>query len=105
MCEIVLITAKSCHSKMLWNWRNDPITRQMSNNTEKVTWANHSSWYKKVLLNNSSKLYIGEERGNYFGVIRFDKCDNESKNDNVLELIFSVSKDLFSLALFLHLFQ
>ena len=77
MCEVVLVSAKSCHSKMLWEWRNDPITRQMSLNTEKVSWANHSSWYKKVLLNNAKKLYLGEERGQFFGVVRFDKCDNE----------------------------
>ena len=77
MCEMVIVSAKSCHSKLLWQWRNDPITRQMSNNTEKISWENHSSWYKKVLLNNSKKLYLGEERGNFLGVVRFDKCDNE----------------------------
>ena len=59
---------------MLWNWRNDPITRQIPIILKKKL-GQITLLGIKVLLNNSS--IIGEERGNYFGVIRFDKCDNE----------------------------
>ncbi len=77
MSDVVIVNAKDVHSEMLWEWRNDPMTRQMSNNTEKISWEDHSCWYEKVLLDNSRKLYLGEERGIPIGVIRFDKCDNE----------------------------
>ena len=77
MSEVVLVSAKSCHSEMIWEWRNDPISRQMSNNSEKVSWEDHSCWYEKVLLDNSRKLYLGEESGMPFGVARFDKSDKE----------------------------
>ena len=77
MGEIVLVSAKSYHSKMLWEWRNDPVTRQMSNNTEKVSWEEHSIWYEKVLLDNCRKLFVGEDDGIPIGVVRFDKCNNE----------------------------
>ena len=87
MSEIVLVSAKSCHSEMLWEWRNDHTTRQMSKNTEKVSWEQHSCWYEKVLLNNYRKLYIGEEVGIPVGVVRFDKCVNE-------EYVYEVSINL-----------
>ena len=73
----MLVTAKSFHSKMLWEWRNDPVTKQMSKNTEKISWEEHCSWYKKVLLDNCRKIFIGEKSGIPIGVVRFDKCDNE----------------------------
>ncbi len=88
MSEIVIVTAKICHSEMLWEWRNDPITRQMSNNTQKISWEEHSCWYGKVLLDKSRKLYLGEERGSPIGVVRFDKCDNE---EYVYEVIINIS--------------
>ena len=77
MSEIVIVSAKSCHSKILWEWRNDPITRKMSKNNEKISWEDHSCWYEKVLLNKSRKLYLGEQRGIPIGVVRFDKWDEK----------------------------
>ena len=59
MSEIVLVSAEICHSEMIWEWRNDPITRKMFVNGEKVSWKEHSSWYKKALLNNCKLFYFG----------------------------------------------
>ena len=58
---------------MIWEWRNEPITRKIFINGEKITWIKHSSWYEKVLLDNCIKLYIGKKCGIPIGVIRFDK--------------------------------
>ena len=77
MGEIVLVSAEICHSEMIWKWRNDPITRKMFVNSEKVSWERHTSWYKKVLLDKCRKLYLGEEGGIPVGLVRFDKCENE----------------------------
>ena len=90
MIDIVIVTAKDVHSEMLWEWRNDPITREMSNNNEKISWEDHSCWYEKVLLDNSRKLYLGEERGIPIGVVRFDKCDNE---EYVYEVSINISPE------------
>ena len=84
MSEIVLVSAEICHSEMVWEWRNEHITRKMFVNGEKVSWEEHSSWYEKALLNNCRKLYIGKEGGIPIGIVRFNKCDNE-------EYIFDVS--------------
>ena len=77
MSDITIVNAKDLHSEKIWEWRNDPITRKMSVNGEKVSWKEHSYWYEKVLLDNCRKLYVGEERGNPFGVLRFDKNESE----------------------------
>ena len=63
MNDIVFVFAKDVHSEMMWEWRNDPIARQMCNNTEKISWEDHSSWYEKVLLDKCRKLYLAEESG------------------------------------------
>ena len=88
MSEIVLVSAKICHSEMIWEWRNDPITRKMSVNSEKVSWEEHTSWYEKVLLDKCRKLYVGEEGGIPIGVVRFDKCDDE---EYVYEVSINIS--------------
>ena len=88
MSEIVLVSAEICHSEMIWEWRNDPITRKMSVNSEKVSWEEHISWYEKVLLDKCRKLYVGEEGGIPIGVVRFDKCDDE---EYVYEVSINIS--------------
>ena len=88
MSEIVLVSAEIYHSEMIWEWRNDPITRKMSVNSEKVSWEEHTSWYEKVLLDKCRKLYVGEEGGIPIGVVRFDKCDDE---EYVYEVSINIS--------------
>ena len=73
---------------MIWDWRNDPITRKMSVNSEKVSWEEHTSWYEKVLLDKCGKLYVGEEGGIPIGGVRFDKCDDE---EYVYEVSINIS--------------
>jgi len=88
MSEIVLVSAEICHSEMIWEWRNDSITRKMFVNSEKVSWERHTSWYKKVLLDKCRKLYLGEEGGIPIGLVRFDKCENE---EYVYEVSINIS--------------
>ena len=88
MSEIVLVSAEICHSEMIWEWRNDPITRKMFVNSEKVSWERHTSWYKKVLLDKCRKLYLGEEGGIPIGLVRFDKCEKE---EYVYEVSINIS--------------
>ena len=72
---------------MIWEWRNDPITKKMSVNDEKISWEEHTSWYEKVLLDECRKIYVGEEEGIPIGVERFDKCDDE-------EYVYEVSVNI-----------
>ena len=88
MNQIVIVSAKSCHSETIWEWRNDPITRKMSVNSKKVSWEEHTSWYEKILLDKCRKLYVGEEEGIPIGVVRFDKCDDD---EYVYEVSINIS--------------
>lgn len=72
---INIVNALDFHSKIIWEWRNDPITRKMSINNKKISWEEHSVWFKKKLLDKNSKVYIGEEEGVAFGFLRFDNCE------------------------------
>ena len=87
MSEIVLVSAEICHSEMIWEWRNDPITRKMFVNSEKVSWEEHTSWYEKVLLDKCRKLYVGKKGEIPIGVVRFDKCGHEK---NIYEISINI---------------
>ena len=50
-------------AKLLFEWRNDPLTRAMSNNTEPVPWEGHLAWLEKRLARQDPHLYVIEEDG------------------------------------------
>ena len=57
MSEITIVSAKSCHSKIIWVEKR-PITRKMSNNNEKYLGKTTLVGMKKILLNKSRKLVL-----------------------------------------------
>tara|TARA_B100000212_G_scaffold297265_1_gene240976 strand:- start:155 stop:634 length:480 start_codon:yes stop_codon:yes gene_type:complete len=71
-----IVSANLSHSKDIWRWRNDPITRSFSKNTNEVSWEDHDSWFRKSLTNPNRYLYIGvsatPEYEESIGIVRFD---------------------------------
>ena len=59
-------------SKDIFEWRNDPITRQMSFNSDVVTFSTHNKWFENSLHNKNKYLLIVEEKGRKISVVRFD---------------------------------
>ena len=90
MTNLVLVAAGKVHAKFIWNWRNDPLTRQMFFNGEKISWKEHSSWYENALSDDSMKLYVGEEKNIPVGMVRFDKCDKEK---SIFEVSINISPE------------
>jgi L-amino acid N-acyltransferase YncA len=78
MKEISIKSATHEHSKAIWEWRNDETTRAMSLNQDLVSWENHQSWYKGVLINKDRHLYVGYTEGILFGIVRFNKHKNQA---------------------------
>lgn len=79
MCNLILFAGSSKYSELIWNWRNDPITREYSFCDKFITWEEHKIWYQKVLEDISTKLFIGEINDEPVGVIRFRNLrDNKS---------------------------
>lgn len=60
------------HSRLIWLWRNDPITRQMSRNSNVTPWKSHQSWYTQTLQNPKKVLLIAYQGGTAAGMVRFD---------------------------------
>lgn len=59
-------------SKLMWTWRNDPITREMSFKTEIIPWEEHYDWYNSVGKNENYVFLMGYLGGDPVGVVRFD---------------------------------
>ena len=58
--------------EIIFNWRNDPISKEMFINTEIISFENHLRWYEESLEDPNRYIYIGEIRSERFGVCRFD---------------------------------
>lgn len=56
----------------LWRWRNDPVTRAMSRNSEAVELASHEAWFRRALEGPEISLFIGETEEGAVGMVRFD---------------------------------
>ena len=54
---------KATHAdkEILLKWINDPLSRKMSLNTEKISYQEHNLWFLKSLRNLDTSLYIYEE--------------------------------------------
>jgi L-amino acid N-acyltransferase YncA len=72
-------------SSDLLEWRNDPLTTQMSQNTHSVSQADHEAWFQKTLNTQSIELLICESESSLkeilkIGMVRFDEtADNVYK--------------------------
>ena len=59
-------------SNDIYKWRNDPLTRQMSFNSDVVSFVTHNEWFKNSLKNKNRFLLVAEFREKKISVVRFD---------------------------------
>ncbi len=59
-------------SRTVWEWRNDPVTRQMSLTTELISWESHRRWYEKSASAAGTTLLIASLDGAPACMVRFD---------------------------------
>ena len=69
--QLQIVNADHSHSKAIWEWRNDPVTRSMFKSQDFVLWEDHSSWYQKSLINPERIMYVGLNGQLPFGIVRF----------------------------------
>ncbi len=101
--------AKESDSENLWKWRNDPITREFSRNSDEIPWESHVKWYGKALENPSKKIFVGVSEGVGIGRIMFDRLEGNIAETGIViapegrgkghgsELIRSSSERYFSI--------
>jgi RimJ/RimL family protein N-acetyltransferase len=63
-------------AQLLFNWANDPVTRQNSFNSKTIYWNDHILWLKKRLVDPANKIYILNSDDNPIGVVRFEGIEN-----------------------------
>ena len=59
-------------AKILYDWINDPVTRQNSFQTQPVVWEEHINWLQQKLKDINSFLFIMSDGQNDCGTIRID---------------------------------
>ena len=61
-------------SKIIFEWRNDELTRTMSHTTDIVDWEGHSAWFASSLENKNRLLLMCEIKNDSkkIAVVRFD---------------------------------
>ena len=69
---ITLRRVEESDKESLWQWRNDPLTREMSIDRHEVSWADHCAWFDRVQGDPNRHLLIGELEHNLIGTVRLD---------------------------------
>lgn len=71
----------SSDSRMLFEWRNDPVTRRRSRNTEPITWESHQSWLAHTISSSGRLLLLVECEGKPTATVRFDRIETEGRHE------------------------
>lgn len=69
---MILRPARPDDARDVWVWRNDPLARAMSLNTDEVSWSTHEAWFARAIQDTARRLLIGERDGQKVGMVRFD---------------------------------
>ena len=78
-CNIEVRAVRQSDSENLFNWRNHPIIRAVSRNSDPVSWEGHQSWFKSLLSDPHRFLVIGEINAKPVGVARFDNVNSRAE--------------------------
>ncbi len=80
MHKITTAPATLEDSRPLFEWRNDPITREMFFDQNKVSWEDHQKWFSSTLENPNRLIVIGAIDNKKIGMVRFDVDRENNKN-------------------------
>ena len=72
-----LATTSDC--KTVWEWANDPVTRNASFSSEIIPWENHVNWFNIKLMDKNWLFYIIEDKNStLIGQVRFQIEENHA---------------------------
>jgi len=80
MPKITTAPATLEDSRPLFEWRNDPITREMFFDQNKISWEDHQKWFSSTLKNSNRLIVIGTVENKKIGMVRFDIDSENNKN-------------------------
>lgn len=70
-------------SKFIWEWKNDPVTREMSRRADVIPWQNHRSWYASAVMDPKKVLLMACVNGIPASMLRFDLTAHDSAEINI----------------------
>lgn len=71
--DVEIRQATKCDSQYLFEWRNHPTIRAVSESDATITWKDHQRWLDMVVNDRDRELLIGISDNKPIGVVRFDK--------------------------------
>lgn len=77
------------HSAAIWAWRNDPVTRASSRNSEPIRWQDHRRWYQAALAGSLHTILVAEVDALPVAMVRF----NQSRAGEPAEVSINVSPE------------
>ena len=80
-------TEKDCN--LVFDLSNDPIVRANSFSTERIEYADHVQWYKKMLNDSDVLFFLVFDNADFVGQIRFKR---ESWQDEKCVISLSISE-------------
>ena len=80
MTSIIIRNADNQDTKDVFEWRNDPISIEMSHKSDAINLEDHTIWFKNSLKNPNRIMLICEyvKSKEKIGIVRFDILGNES---------------------------
>ena len=80
---IEIISANNSHSREIWEWRNNPVSKSMFHNNDLVSWEEHCLWFEESLKDSKRKMYIAINGKELYGIVRFDSLPKNSSEFEV----------------------
>lgn len=74
--------------KIVWQWWNDPQTRQMMKLNDNVPWEVHKKWFQDILTSKTKILLMSTLKNIKLGVVRFDL-----QEDNIYEVSINLNPE------------
>jgi len=66
-------------AEKVWEWRNSPEIRAVSNQSEPIKLNAHLQWFERALVDTNRVLLIGSNNGSDIGVVRFDIYQDQAE--------------------------
>lgn len=73
---------------LLWEWANDPASREASLNTATIPWDEHDAWFDHCLADDDTHIFIGVVGERAVGQVRF-----EAQSNGTIRVSLSVDRD------------
>ncbi|MEP7152366.1 MAG: GNAT family N-acetyltransferase [Nitrospira sp.] len=67
--------ATPADAALLWQWRNDPIVRNNSFNTEVIPWEEHAKWFNQRVAADDTRIYLLEDNSKVVAQVRYERSE------------------------------